>query len=425
MKQLIQTILMLFFCTNLQAQTSNTKAIVGATLVDVNGQNNIPNSVVVITGERISQIGSEKDVRIPNGAEIINGEGKWLIPGLLNMHVHLGLILPGKMEAELANETDGELTLRMAAAARETLLAGMTTVRLVGEPRHGDFALRKAIRKGHTIGPRIYTAGEAIYITGGHGADREKVYYDGPDELMKATRKEISSGASWIKILISGGISTDGGAIAEPLMTPEEIEAVIDVAHRFDAKVTAHSGSPIATEVAVNAGIDCIEHGYFLTREVLQLMKEKGTWYVPTILISSPSIDAFLTDVGAPQWFFERKNSVGKSHWNAFKMAIEEDVKIVFGSDQIPAYPTEGTTASVRELEYFQEAGMTPLKVLQVATIDPAKMLEADNNIGSVEEGKYADILLIDENPLEDISALRNISLVMKGGKIYRNELDD
>src|SRR5690606_10945495 len=147
----------------------------------------------------------------------------WLIPGLMNMHVHLGLVLPGKMAIELADETEGELTLRMAKAARETLQAGVTTIRLPGEQRHGDLALRDAIGKGHAHGPRIFSSGESLIITGGHGSGAGMTYNDGPYQLVKAARREISAGASWVKILISGGIATDGGDIAEALMTPEEI----------------------------------------------------------------------------------------------------------------------------------------------------------------------------------------------------------
>ena len=426
MKQLnvIVILLLLGISVRAQVENSNVKAIIGATVVDLEGKKDISNAVVVVTGDRISAVGGADEVEVPANAERIDASGKWLIPGLLNMHVHLGLVLPGKMEAELAHETEGELTLRMAANARETLLAGVTTVRLTGDPKHGDLALKKAIAKGQAIGPRIFSAGEALAITGGHGAEKGMTFYDGPYELIKATRKEISAGATWIKILISGGISTNGGDIAEPLMTPEEIEAVIDAAHRFGAKVTAHSGSPVATHVALDAGIDCIEHGYFLDRDVIKKMKERGAWYVPTILVSSPSIDAFLEEIGTPDWFIKRKESVGKDHWNALVMAIEEKVNIALGSDQMPAYPTDGTTATVREAEYYVEAGMSPLQVLRVATIEPAKMLGAENEIGSIEVGKYADMLIVPGNPTENISELREIEMVMKGGEVYRSSLD-
>jgi imidazolonepropionase-like amidohydrolase len=341
----------------------------------------------------------------------------------MNMHVHLGLMLPGKMEAELANETEGELTLRMAKNAYDSLMAGVTTIRCPGDQRHGDLALKKSIAKGEAHGPRIFSSGEGLAITGGHGSERGKIYNDGPYELTKAARREISAGASWVKIMISGGIATDGGGIAEALMTPEEIGAVIDAAHRFGAKVAAHSGSPQATSVAVDAGVDSIEHGYFLDRQVLKKMADAGTWYVPTMVVSQPASQPFFEKIGSPQWYLDRRNSVGKDHWKALQMAIEEGVNIALGTDQMPHEPNDGTTATAREAQYYVEAGMTPLEALRSATIETARMLGAEADIGSLEVGKYADIVAVESNPADDIKALRTIKLVMKGGRIYRNEL--
>ena len=405
------------------SEPARTTAIVGATVVDLYGKSPIENSVVLIDGQRISAMGSAADVNVPANAKVIDAKGKWLVPGLMNMHVHLGLKLPGKMEAELADETEGELALRIADNGRKVLMAGITTIRLPGDDSWGDLALDKAIKKGQAIGPRIFSSGEPLVITGGHGSKGAENLYDGPDELIKAARKQISAGAKWIKILISGGIATNGGSIAEALMTPREIEAVIDAAHRFGAKVTAHSGSPEATNSAIDAGIDCIEHGYFLDRKTLRRMKREGTWLVPTILVSQPALVPFFEEIGAPAWYMKRRESVGKSHWKALQMAIEEGVNIALGTDQLPSAPTDGTTATAREAEYYVEAGMTNLQALRSATIDTARLLEAEKDIGSLEVGKYADILALDSDPAEDIKALRNIVMVMKGGTVYRNDI--
>lgn len=416
----------LFFCmfpALLAAGEAPVKAVVGATLVDLDGKSHVRDAVVLVEGERIAAIGSRGQVSIPAGAEIIDAAGTWLIPGLMNMHVHLGLVLPGKMEAELANESEAALALRMAANARDSLEAGVTTIRLPGDQRHADLALKQAILKGQAHGPRIFSGGEGLVITGGHGSEHGVTYSDGPWELVKATRREISAGASWVKIMISGGIATDGGDIAEALMTPEEIRAVIDAAHRFGAKVAAHSGSPAATSVAVDAGIDSIEHGYFLDREVLRKMARQGTWFVPTIVVSQPATQPFFERIGSPQWYLERRNSVGKEHWKALQMAIREGVNIALGTDQLPSEPNDGTTATAREAQYYVEAGMTPLQALRAATIEPARMLEAADEIGSIEVGKYADIVAVGADPAQDIKALRDIRLVMKGGTVYRNEL--
>ena len=406
------------------AAAAGTTAVVGGTVVDLDGNAPIQNAVILVEGERIAAIGKAADVKIPDDAEIIDAKGAWLIPGLMNMHVHLGLVLPGKQSAELANESEAALALRMAAAARESLQAGVTTIRLPGDRAHADLALMRAINKGQADGPRIFSAGEALTITAGHGSKKDgKTNYDGPYELVKAARTQISAGAKWIKILISGGIATDGGGLAAALMTPEEVHAVIDAAHRFGAKVTAHSGSPVATDIAIDAGLDCVEHGYFLDRKTLRKMKEHGTWLVPTIVVSQPATQPFFERIGSPPWYLERRNAAGKLHWKALQMAIEEGVNIALGTDQLPHEPNDGTTATVREAQYYVEAGMTPLQALRSATIETARLLEAQAEIGSLEQGKYADIVAVDKDPTEDIKALRNILLVMKGGQVYRNNL--
>ena len=406
------------------ANAAGTTAIIGGTVVDLDGIAPIENAVILVEGERIAAIGEAGSIKIPDGAEQIDAGGTWLIPGLMNMHVHLGLVLPGKMKAELQGESEAALALRMAANARESLQAGVTTIRLTGDRGHADLDLMRAINKGQADGPRIFSAGEELTITAGHGSKLPgKTNYDGPDELVKAARTQISAGAKWLKILISGGIATDGGGLAEALMTPEEIRAVIDAGHRFGAKVTAHSGSPAATSVAVDAGLDCVEHGYFLDRPTLKKMKEHGTWLVPTIVVTAPATQPFFEKIGSPPWYLERRNSAGKAHWRALQMAIEEGVNIALGTDQMPAEPNDGTTATAREAQYYVEAGMTPLQALRSATIETARLLEAEDEIGTLEQGKYADIVAVDRDPTQDIKALRNILLVMKGGKVYRNKL--
>jgi len=409
-------------CAPAHAEEPSGKiALVGGTVVDLNGGAPLRDAVVLVEGEKITAIGPADKISVAAGVEVVDVTGTWLIPGLMNMHIHLGIVLPGKMAAELANETEGELTLRMAQSARETLQAGVTTIRLTGEQKHGDLALKKAISKGQAHGPRIFSSGESLIITGGHGSEHGVTYDDGPYELMKAARREISAGASWVKILISGGIATDGGDMSKALMTPEEINAVVDAAHRFGAKVAAHSGSSEATDIAIDAGIDSIEHGYFLDRAVLRKMKKHGTWLVPTIVVSQPATAPFFEKIGSPQWYLDRRDSAGKAHWESLEMAIEEGVNIALGADQLPAEPNDGTTATAREAQYYVEAGMTPLQALRAATIEPARMLGADHEIGSLEVGKFADIVAVDKDPSEDIMALRNILFVMKGGHTYRN----
>ncbi|HEX7115471.1 MAG TPA: amidohydrolase family protein [Steroidobacter sp.] len=402
-------------------EVANVKAIVGATVVNLDGGAPLENAVVVIEGERIKAIG-HAGTQTPAGAEIIRAPGTWLIPGLMNMHVHLGLKLPGRDRAAFADETLAELTLRMMANARKTLEAGVTTIRMPGSEGNTGVALRKAIARGDFAGPRIFTAG-SVTMTAGHGSRPGVTYNDGPYEMVKTARAKISEGQDWIKLAISGGVATDGGDIAEALMTPAEMSAVIDAAHRFGVKVAAHSGSTAATNAAIDAGIDSIEHGYVLDRAVLRKMVKHGTWLVPTIMVTHPGGREYFERIGSPEWYLKRRESVGKQHWETLRMAIEEGVKIALGTDQMPFEPNDGTTSTVREAEAYVEAGMTPLQALRSATIEPARMLSAESDIGSIEVGKYADILAVTADPTRNISALRDIVLIMKGGVVYRNGL--
>ncbi|MEP7243973.1 MAG: amidohydrolase family protein, partial [Gammaproteobacteria bacterium] len=278
----------------------------------------------------------------------------------------------------------------------------------------------ESIARGDFPGPRLFTAG-GVTITAGHGSRPGQTYNDGPWEMVKTARMKISEGQDWIKIAISGGVATDGGGIAEALMMPEEMRAVIEASHRFGVKVAAHSGSTAATNSAVDAGIDSIEHGYVLDRPLLKKMVKQGTWLVPTIMVTHRGGAEYFQRIGSPDWYMKRRESVGKEHWKTLTAAIQEGVKIALGTDQMPFEPNDGTTSTVREAEAYVEAGMTPIQALRSATLSPAIMLGAEADIGSVEAGKYADILALTGDPTQNISALRNIVMIMKGGVVYRD----
>jgi len=424
MKKLSLSMLVMFAMGSAVAQTPPgpaVKAIVGATVVNLDGGEPIRDAVVVIKGERIETLGPS-GTAIPTGAQVIRAPGTWLIPGLMNMHVHFGLKLPGRDRTALADETTAELTLRMMVNARKSLEVGVTTIRMTGSPDDTGVALREAIKRGDYDGPRVYTAG-GVTMTAGHGSKRGQTYNDGPYEMVKTARARISDGQDWIKIAISGGVATDGGGIAEALMTPEEIRAIIDASHRFGVKVAAHSGSTAATDTAVDAGIDSIEHGYVLSRPLLKKMAKNGTWLVPTIMVTHPGGREYFERIGSPEWYLKRRESVGKQHWETLKTAIQEGVLIALGTDQMPFEPNDGTTSTVREAEAYVEAGMTPIQALRAATIAPATMLDAQADIGSLEAGKYADILAVAGDPAKDITALRKIMLIMKGGTVYSDKI--
>jgi imidazolonepropionase-like amidohydrolase len=393
-------------------------ALVGGTVVGIEGGPALKDATVLIVGERISQIGRADSTPIPPGAKVIAMTGRWLIPGLTNAHVHLGLKLPGAAGDSLALETDTEEVLRMAGNARLSLLSGVTTLRLVGEDHGTDFALRRAIDSGEVVGPRIKTAGEVIIPTGGHGS----MEADGPYGFAHVVREQIKSGADWIKIAISGGISDSHGSISAAPMTDEEMSTLIEVAHRNGIRVTAHNGSNEAARQALRFGIDGFEHGYHLNVEVLKDMKAKGVWLVPTIVVTQPGALEFYHKIGSPPWYLERVKSTGIDHWAMLQNAIRLGVKIVLGTDQFPFEPNDGTTATIAEAEAYVRAGMTPLQALQSATTQAAKMLEMEADIGSITVGKYADIVALNADPLADIHALRTIDFVMKGGAVVRDD---
>jgi imidazolonepropionase-like amidohydrolase len=395
-----------------------TTALVGATVVATDGGPTIPNAVVLITGDRIVKVGPADTTVIPPGAKTVAMGGKWLIPGLMNMHVHLGLKLPGAAGDSLATETDTQEVLRMAGNARLSLLSGVTTLRLVGEDHGTDFALRGAIDRGEVIGPRIKTAGEVIVPTGGHGS----LEADGPYALAHAVRQQIKSGADWIKIAISGGISDSRGSISAAPMTDEEMSTLIEVAHRNGIKVTAHNGSNEAARQALRFGIDGFEHGYHLDPSVLKDMKAKGVWLVPTIVVTQPGALEFYRKIGSPPWYLERVKITGADHWAMLQNAIRMGIKIALGTDQFPFEPNDGTTATIAEAELYVKAGMTPLQALQSSTTQAAAMLDMSADLGSISAGKFADIDALDADPTKDIHALRTLSFVMKGGVVVRDD---
>jgi imidazolonepropionase-like amidohydrolase len=400
------------------AAHAKTIALVGGTVVAIDGGAPLDNATVLIEGERITQVGPAASVAIPSGAKILPMNGKWLIPGLMNMHVHLGLKLPGAAGDSLVNETDTQEVLRMAGNARLSLLSGVTTLRLVGEDHGTDFALRSAIDSGEVMGPRIKTAGEVIVPTGGHGS----LEADGPYALAHVVREQIKNGADWIKIAISGGISDSRGSISAAPMTDEEMSVLIEVAHRNGIRVTAHNGSNEAARQALRFGIDGFEHGYHLNVDVLKEMKAKGVWLVPTIVVTQPGALEFYRKIGSPPWYLERVKITGADHWAMLQNAIRLGVNIALGTDQFPFEPNDGTTATIAEAELYVKAGMTPLQALQSGTTRAANMLGMEADVGRIAAGKYADIDALDADPVKDIHALRTLDFVMKGGEVIRDD---
>jgi imidazolonepropionase-like amidohydrolase len=396
-----------------------TTVLTNCAVVDGVSDRPIPNATVLIEDERIAAVGGAVDV--PPDAEILDLGGAHVMPGLLNMHTHLSLSLPGPGGDAVSNLSPHALSLYMAWGATRTLQSGVTTVRCVGEKEHAEFALRQAIEDGWLAGPRIFTAGRAVACTGGHGHhDTLALQCDGADSFRQGTRAQIAAGADLIKVMISGGIAGEHERIDTPQLTDEEMAAVIDTAHAWGRRVTAHAGPAPIIEAAVRLGLDCVEHGYQLTEPVVKLMAERGTSLVPTLIVTR--CKDFFDSIGVPEWMQQRSLGAGPRHVESYQLALAAGVEIMLGSDMPPFQPTDGTTATVRELEYMAEFGLAPLDALRAATIVPARWLGAGDRIGTVEPGKFADLIAMDADPTEDVSALRSLRWVMKGGEVVRDD---
>lgn len=397
--------------------------LVGARIFTGTDAELLDGSAVLVSADgRIEAVGPEAELRaLPAaaGARELDLTGRVLSPGLVNMHVHLGLALPGTAGAAIASKSDPDLLLVMADGAKRTLQAGVTTTRLVGESRYLDFALRRGIEAGIVPGPRIFTAGHALCCTGGHGWDSDALEGDGADELRRLARLQIRHGADLIKVCISGGIAGEHEQIDTPQLTDEEMASIIQVAHDWGRKVTAHVGPSETLRRAIELGLDCVEHGYQLTREITELMAERGVWYVPTITVSR--CEEFFDAQGVPAWMKERALGAGPRHWESLQHAIASGVPIAMGTDMPPAADFDGTTATVREMEFMVEAGMTDLDVMRSATGRAAELLGAPG-IGIVEPGAHADFIATDADPTRDVSALRGIDWVMKDGVVVRDD---
>lgn len=387
------------------------------------GEASTAGQAVWVEDGTIRQIGDADQVRAEaerHGADVVDLGGSYVMPGLINMHVHLGLALPGPMSTAVDRTNLAELVLLMAGAARRTLHAGVTTARLVGETRYADFSLRRAIERGEVIGPRLFTAGHALCCTGGHGHGADGLEADGADGFRRATREQLRAGADLIKVCISGGIAGEHEGIDTPQLTDEEMTAVISTAHDWGRSVTAHAGPAEVIARAIELGIDGIEHGYQLTPEVCALMADRGVRYVPTITVSR--CREFFEEHQVPEWMIQRALSAAPQHWTSLQTAIAAGVSIVMGSDMPPDAPFDGTTATVREMEFMAEAGMSAPDVLRSATSRAAHWLGAGDRVGTLAPGAAADLLVLDADPAADVSALRTLHAVVQAGRPVRDD---
>jgi imidazolonepropionase-like amidohydrolase len=401
------------------------RVLIGCTVVDGTGEAPIERAGVRISDGRIGAVGDEAAVlaeaRRDGVDDVVDLDGAFLTPGLFNSHTHLSLTLPGALGVALDRMSAHELALYMADGARRTLEAGVTTVRCVAERDGADFALRAAIDAGRAVGPRIFTAGQALVCTGGHGHGHgDTLECDGTAEFRRGARRQISLGADLIKVMISGGIAGRHEAIDTPQLMDDELEAVVTTAHEWGRKVTAHAGPAGVIERAVHLGLDGVEHGYQLTGDVARLMAARGVTLVPTLVVTR--CGEFFDELEVPCWMQQRSLSAGPRHLESYRFALEAGVEVMLGSDMPPFWEFEGTSATVRELEWMIEGGLPPAAALRAATAVPARWLGVDDQVGTIEPGKHADLVALAADPLSDASAWRTLWLVIKEGSIVRND---
>jgi len=413
----------LFSATGLAATT----VLECARLLDVESGELLRDQQVLVEDQRIVEV--SRTVTAPDDAPRIGLET--CLPGLMDMHVHLD----GQMERNgyvkrfQNNEADQALTA--AHYANITLQAGFTTVRNPGDSFNVTVALRKAIEDGRATGPRIFTSAKSLATTGGH-ADPTNGYrqdlmgdpgpeqgvINGVEDARKAVRQRYKDGADFIKITATGGVLSLAKSGQNPQFTQEELEAVVQTAADYGMHVAAHSHGAEGMKRAVLAGVRSIEHGTFMTDEIIGLMKERGTYYVPTIsagkFVAEKSADGdYLPPIVRP-----KAASVGPQIQETFARAYRAGVTIAFGTDC--GVSPHGSNAL--EFVYMVEAGMPELAAIRSATLNSAELLGVEDELGSISPGKLADIIAVNGNPLEDISLLQRVPFVMKDGRVVRQE---
>ena len=393
--------------------------------IDVNTGKVITNKSITVDKGKIESIDSGF-IEITSNDKLIDLRGYTLMPGLMDMHVHFGQEYKSKSErpVKIERETSAIIANKHALT---TLKSGFTTVRQVGDSGLIAISLRNLINSGEIVGPRIFTSGKSIATTGGHadptnGKDSDSYEYpvaedgviNGPYDAYTAVRQRYKDGADGIKLTVTGGVLSVAKSGDNPQFTEEEVIAVVNAAKDYGMWVAVHAHGSEGMKRAVIAGVNSVEHGTFMTEEVMDLMINKGTYYVPTIsagefVAEKAKIDNYFPEIVRP-----KAASVGPQIGNTFNKAYKRGVKIAFGTDA--GVQPHGT--NWKEFVYMVKFGMPPMETIQSATINTAKLLKIDSILGSIEVGKMADIIAIDGNPIEDINTMENVVFVMKEGEL-------
>jgi len=402
---------------------AETTVITADRMIDVANGKVVKQAAVIVTDNIITASGRLKDLTVPNQATRIDLGNATLMPGLMDMHVHL------TSDATRHGYKRLEVSLPRAAItgvkhAKATLDAGFTTVRNVGAPGFADVALRDAINAGDVVGPRMFVAGPSLGVTGGH-CDSNLLPYeydnysegvaDGPWEVRKKVRRNIKYGATVIKFCATGGVLSKGTKVGAQQYTFEEMKALIDEAHLRGLTVATHAHGTNGIKAAIKAGVDSVEHVSLLDDEAIDLAKKNGTYF---------SMDIYVTEyilgegekAGILEESLNKERIVGKTQRENFEKAVKAGVNMVFGSDA-GVYPHGDNPKQFARMVKF---GMTPIQAIQAATINPARLLKQEATLGSLEKGKLADIVAVPGNPLDDMSLMEKVGFVMKDGQIVK-----
>ncbi|QIR13709.1 metal-dependent hydrolase family protein [Shewanella aestuarii] len=357
---------------------------------------------------------------------IIDLKKSFVMPGLMDMHVHLQGELGPKNDSDALRMSDAAVAMRSVYFANKTLQAGFTTVRDLGAKPEQIYALRDAINKGWVTGPRIIASG-GVSVTGGHGdvdgmspdlleKYTEKTICDGPYDCRRATRRAIKFGADVIKITSTGGVLSDTNTGTGQQMEDDELKEVIDAAHALGRKVASHAHSASGINAALRAGVDSIEHGSYADKDSIKLFKKSGAYLVPTLLAGDTVVQmAKNTDVLSPA-IKEKAIRVGGDMMANFKASYKAGVKIAYGTDSGVSHHGD----NAKEAVLMSRAGMTNMDILKSATVNAADLIDMSAQLGTLEAGKYADIIAMPTSPLDNIEVLLDIPFVMKAGKIVK-----
>lgn len=390
--------------------------------LDVKSGKLIDNPTLLIENKKIVRVSTQGQLRPPKGAIVINLPNKILLPGLMDMHVHLTTDATDNFLAS-RNYSIPRQTVKAVKNAKITLLAGFTTVRNLGAAGYSVIATRDGINANEIPGPRIFSAGHAISITGGHCDDnfsapekklRSGGVADGPWAVRAKVRENIKYGANTIKVCATGGVFSKGTKVGVQQFSEQELKAAADEAHLRGLVIAAHAHGTSGIKAAIRAGIDSIEHCSFMDKEAIQLALKHGTFLSCDIYNTEYTL-AFGEANGVPQENINKEKLVSKAQRDSFTKAVNAGVKMVFGSDAA-IYP-HGDNA--KQFSRMVKFGMTPLQAIQSSTINSADLLKLDN-VGQIKAGFIADIIAVDENPLKNISTLEQVRFVMKEGTVFK-----